>query len=235
MLMYEFRVPRWAGAALQAAVMLGLLGSEGAAAETGKGWVMAGANPQRTRWVPEEVKGRLQPAWYCPIEGYIPQEVQVVAARGKVYIASARGLYALNAKDGTLVWRFDTELPPGNAPTIDGGTCYVGGMDRRLHALDADTGKPLWSFDGALAGYRTNPLVVEGKVILGNRGARGSLWSYGNGLEKQCPIIPYDGMVYSIKSNAVVAFGPGSWNFSGSATATRNDRLGRLTVGGAAQ
>jgi len=118
--------------------------------------------------VPEEVRGPLHPAWYRPIEGYIPQEVQVIAARGKVYVTSARGLYALNAKSGDLVWRLD-KLPLGNAPTIDGETCYVAGMDRRLYAMEADTGKHLWSFDGAVAGYRTNPLVVEGRVILGNR------------------------------------------------------------------
>ena len=57
----------------------------------------------------------------------------------------------------------------GNAPTIDGQVCYVGGLDRKLHALDADTGKPHWSFDGAQAGYRTNPLVIDGKVFVGNR------------------------------------------------------------------
>jgi hypothetical protein len=133
------------------------------------GWPMSGANPQRTSWVPGEVRGPLRPAWYRPVEAYIPQETQVIAARGKVYVSSARGLYALNAKDGELVWRYDTELPLGNAPTIDGLVCYVGGMDRRLHALDADTGEHLWSFDDATAGYRTNPLVVQGKVILGNR------------------------------------------------------------------
>ncbi|MBC8869390.1 MAG: PQQ-binding-like beta-propeller repeat protein [Planctomycetes bacterium] len=142
-------------------------------------WRMAGANPQRTSWVAEEVRGMLRPIWYRPMEGYIPQEVQVIAARGKVYISSARGLYALKAKDGELIWRFDTELPLGNAPTIDGAVCYVGGMDRRLHALEADSGQHLWSFDGAQAGYRTNPLVVEGKVILGNRD--GHLYAIGAG------------------------------------------------------
>jgi hypothetical protein len=132
-------------------------------------WPMSGANPQRTSWVQAEVRGPLRPAWYRPIEAYVPQETQVIAARGKVYVSSARGLYALDAKTGGAIWRYDTELPLGNAPTVDGQVCYVGGMDRRLHALDADTGERLWSFDEAMAGYRTNPLVIEGKVVLGNR------------------------------------------------------------------
>jgi len=154
----------------------------------GGGWPMAGADVQRSSWVPDEVRGPLYPAWYRPIEGYIPQEVQVIAARGKVYIASARGLYALDAKSGELVWRLDTELPLGNAPTIDGQTCYVAGMDRRLYALEADTGKLLWSFDGATAGYRTNPLVVEGRVILGNRD--GCVYAVGaNGTPQQATLV----------------------------------------------
>jgi hypothetical protein len=41
------------------------------------GWLLAGANPQRTSWVPEEVGGRFQPVWYRPIEPYISQNVQV--------------------------------------------------------------------------------------------------------------------------------------------------------------
>jgi hypothetical protein len=157
------------GCAFLAALVMGGFPGSAYSASAADGWNMAGANPQRTSWVPDEVRGRLSPAWYRPIEAFIPQEIQVIAARGKVFIASARGLYALEAKTGELAWRFDTELPLGNAPTIDGEICYVGGMDRRLHALEADTGRHLWSFDGATAGYRTNPLVVEGKVILGNR------------------------------------------------------------------
>ena len=144
-------------------------GSTAASAPSGDNWPMSGANPRRTSWVPTAVRGALRPVWYRPVEAYIPQETQVIGARGKVYVSSARGLYALDARTGELVWRFDTELPIGNAPTIDGQVCYAGGMDRRLYALDADTGRLLWSFDGAMAGYRTNPLVVDGKVIAGNR------------------------------------------------------------------
>jgi len=169
--------PMVIGCAFLTALVIGGFPGLAYSASAADGWTMAGANPQRTSWVPDEVRGRLSPAWYRPIEAFIPQEIQVIAARGKVYIASARGLVALDAKTGALAWRFDTEMPLGNAPTIDGEICYVGGMDRRLHALEADTGRHLWSFDGATAGYRTNPLVVDGKVILGNRD--GHLYAIG--------------------------------------------------------
>jgi len=60
-------------------------------------WYMAGANPQRTSWVSEEVRGNLAVEWYKPIKPYIAQKVQVIAANGLLYISTARGLYAIDA------------------------------------------------------------------------------------------------------------------------------------------
>ncbi len=137
----------------------------------GPEWNMVAANPARTSWVSTEVRGNLKVEWYRPVEAYIDQKVQLIAALGFVYVSTSRGLIALRADNGGLVWRFDTELPLGNSPTVDRANrvLYVAGFDRKLHALDAQTGQPLWSFSGAGGGYNTNPLVVEGKVILGNR------------------------------------------------------------------
>ncbi|MCC6165920.1 MAG: PQQ-binding-like beta-propeller repeat protein [Caldilineaceae bacterium] len=136
-------------------------------------WFMAGANPQRTSWVADAVNpaasAKFGVEWYRPIEAYIGQHVQLVAARDKIYVASARGLYALAADIGNEVWRFDTELPLGHSPTVVGDTLYVGGLDRRVYALNADTGALRWVFEGAEGGFSTNPLVVEGKVLLGSR------------------------------------------------------------------
>ena len=159
-------------------------------------WPMVAANPQRTSWTPAEVSGNLRVEWYRPIEAYIPQNAQIIASKGLLYIATARGLYALRADTGALAWRFDTEMPLGNSPTVDSktGVLYVGGHDRKLYALNARTGARLWEYAGAQAGYDTNPLVINGRVILGNRdgaiyaiGAHGTLqqgqlvWKYTTG------------------------------------------------------
>ncbi len=133
---------------------------------------MLGANLQRTSWTPEEATGRLNLEWYRPIEAYIPQNVQIIAANGLLYVSTSGGLYALNAASGDVAWRFDTAMPLGNSPTVIDGVAYVGGYDRKLHALNAVTGAHLWSYDGAKAGYSANPLVVDGKVIVGNRDGR---------------------------------------------------------------
>ena len=48
----------------------------------GPEWSMLAANPQRTSWTPEEVRGPFEPVWYRPIDPYIDNKVQVVAAAG---------------------------------------------------------------------------------------------------------------------------------------------------------
>ena len=93
----------------------------------------------------------------------------------------------MNAETGETLWRYDTELPIGHSPTVVNGVVYFGGLDKKMHALNAETGAELWNFAGARAGFYVNPLVVEGKVFAGNRDGRfygldasdGSLlWTY---------------------------------------------------------
>jgi hypothetical protein len=133
----------------------------------GSDWPTVGANAERTSWSTEEITGDLHVEWYRPIEAYISQNTQIIAGSGLLYISTSRGLYALNAATGQEVWRFNTELPLGNSPTVSGGIVYVGGFDHKIHALQASNGTHLWAFDGAQAGFSTNPLVAEGRVIAG--------------------------------------------------------------------
>ncbi len=172
-------------------------------------WATVAGNAERTSWTPEEVSGQLTVDWYRPIEAYIPQNVQIIGSDGLVFISTARGLYALNATNGSEAWRFDTELPLGNSPTVANGVVYVGGYDRKLYALRVSDGVLLWAYSGAGAGYSTNPLVVDGRVILGNRdgamyaiGAHGSanqgqlLWKYQTGGMIDLSAAYKDGVVY---------------------------------------
>ncbi len=164
-------------------------------------WSMAGANPQRTSWTSEQVpsasymsshrstwgNGMLSPQWYTAFEAYIPNGVQIIGANGLLYISTARGLYAIDASTGNLRWVYPTELPLGQAPTINGGVAYVGGLDHKLYALDANpdvsqlpsqpdsSGQNVhinnhvqWTFE-AEAGFETNPLVLGNTVYAGNR------------------------------------------------------------------
>lgn len=135
-------------------------------------WPMAGANPQRTSWTSEEVRGELAPIWYRVVESYIPPKVQIIAAEGLLFISTANGLYALDADTGETAWVYPTELPLGNSPTVFDGVVYVGGFDHKLHAIDVQTGAGIWTYDAG-AGFETNPLVldIDGHTIVyvGNR------------------------------------------------------------------
>jgi hypothetical protein len=132
--------------------------------------------------VPQEIRGDIPTGtfhitWYRPIEAYIQQDTQIIAGNGMLYISTARGIYALDAVTGALRWRYDTEIPLGNSPTLQDGILYVGGYDHKVHVLNATNGAHLWTFDGATAGYSTNPLVVNGMVIAANRD--GNLYAFG--------------------------------------------------------
>ncbi len=139
-----------------------------AQAAASSGWVTAGANPQRTSWVPDAAPGLLKPIWVKPIEPYISQKVQIIAASGKLFLSTARGLYAFDAVTGAELWVYPTELPLGHSPTYADGRVYAGGLDREIHAIDADTGRGLWTFSAA-GGFHTCPLVVGGLVYAGSR------------------------------------------------------------------
>jgi outer membrane protein assembly factor BamB len=124
-------------------------------------WSMAGANPQRTSWTSEEVKGVLRVNWYRPIEAFIQGKVNLVGANGRIYVSTARGLIILNAANGSVEGRFDTQLPLGNSPTISGTYAYLPGMDKTIYKVNALDGSYIDSWPGAKAGLHGNPLVIN--------------------------------------------------------------------------
>lgn len=147
----------------------------GASATPATDWPTLAANPQRTSSNAVEVRGDLNVAWYRPIEPYIPYKIQPIAANGKIYVATARGLYAFNAGNGSLLWVYPTALPLGHSPTIaevnGRRIAFVGGFDRVIHAIDAETGTAVAGYTPyvAGAGFETNPLVVGNTIFAGNR------------------------------------------------------------------
>jgi outer membrane protein assembly factor BamB len=145
------------------------------AANASNDWPMLAANPQRTSWTPEEVRGNLNVEWYRPIEPYIPYKIQPIAANDKLYISTARGLYTFSATNGNLLWVYPTELPLGHSPTIatlnGQSIAFVGGYDRKIHAIDANSGQAISGYTPyvAAAGFETNPLVINNTIYAGNR------------------------------------------------------------------
>lgn len=96
---------------------------------------------------------------------------------------SDAAVYALDARDGSLVWRFQTLRtfsdadvgagPTMSAPGVNGinhGVVYVEGKDRILYAIDMRTGKQRWSFDlqanSGHAGKAVSCAALVGKLVV---------------------------------------------------------------------
>lgn len=123
-------------------------------------------------------KGNKSGSWSSPALG------QDSTGRWLVVFGSSNpdnSVYALNATDGTLVWRFMTEQTGGDqdvgagptisAPGVNGfqnGVVYVDGKDRIEYAIDLVTGTQIWSFNMQTdSGLAENSVSVA--ALVGNR------------------------------------------------------------------
>jgi outer membrane protein assembly factor BamB len=107
----------------------------------------------------------------------------VVDSTGRTLVVFGTGqsddaVYALNASDGSLVWRFQTLVnfpdadvgagPTISAPGVNGmadGVVYIDGKDKIEYAIDLLTGTQLWDFDmGANAGDKVNSVSCAALV-----------------------------------------------------------------------
>ncbi len=95
----------------------------------------------------------------------------VLATENGLYAASAdHNLYALTLT-GQPLWPepFRTEEPQWARPAFDGEMLFLAGLDRRVHALDPQTGAERWATDlGASVG--APPLLSEGRLYVGTFG-----------------------------------------------------------------
>jgi eukaryotic-like serine/threonine-protein kinase len=100
-----------------------------------------------------------------------------VLSGGLLYFGSGdRNVYALDAKTGTVQWKFGTGDVVHATPAIADGVLYVGSWDRNLYALNAQNGSLIWKFqtgddpkDHNQIGLPGSPAVVGGVVLFGCR------------------------------------------------------------------
>ncbi len=65
---------------------------------------------------------------------------------GRLYVASMdHNVYALDRTSGELIWSADLRGAIQGDITLAQDVLFAGGVDRRLHAIDADTGRELWA------------------------------------------------------------------------------------------
>jgi outer membrane protein assembly factor BamB len=87
---------------------------------------------------------------------------------GVLYVGSLdRGVYAIRAVDGAVLWRFQTLGGVEGTPTLHNGTLYIGSGDGALYALNASDGSMRWRF-ATVAEIVHAPLVDGDSVFVVN-------------------------------------------------------------------
>jgi len=136
-------------------------------------WPQLQGNPQRTGYTPDTVNPPLKVAWK---HSFLPERVtrftQAVTFAGKVFVGTESGnLYALNAADGTTIWKFACGSPIMHTAACAEGKVVVGALDGVVYAVQADSGKLAWRFAGdPMFGFSVAPLIAEDTVFIGQRG-----------------------------------------------------------------
>ena len=166
-------------------------------------WITHGRNYSETRFSPlkqvsDVTVKDLGLAWYFDTETDRGLEATPLVVDGVMYTTGSWSIvYALDARTGKQIWKWDPQVPRrfgtkaccdvvNRGVAVYKGHVYVGTIDGRLAALDAATGKLVWS---VVTVDQTKPYtitaaprVVKGKVLIGNGGAeygvRGYLSAY---------------------------------------------------------
>jgi quinohemoprotein ethanol dehydrogenase len=162
-------------------------------------WLSVGRTYSEQRYSPlEQIHagnvGRLGLAWSLDLPTNRGLEGTPLVVDGIMYATASWGIVlAVDAKTGRKLWEFDPQIPKDLAhkaccdavnrgAALWRGKVYVGVLDGRLIALDARSGKPVWTTQTV---DRTKPYtitgaprVVKGKVIIGNAGAEFGVRGY---------------------------------------------------------
>ncbi|HEY7794099.1 MAG TPA: PQQ-binding-like beta-propeller repeat protein [Gaiellaceae bacterium] len=108
-------------------------------------WTMYGANARRTQAHPGiKVRPPFKVVWSRGVGALV--EFPAVIADGVAYVANYKGhVYALDMRNGKVVWRFKPRRGKmASSPAIVGDDLVVHGMDGVVRVLDRRTGRQRW-------------------------------------------------------------------------------------------
>lgn len=81
---------------------------------------------------------------------------------------------ALDLQSKKLLWKYtptDRQFPFDSSAAIADGKVVLGGRDKMVHALEAKTGKSLWTFT-TRARVDSSPAIAGGRVFVGSNDGR---------------------------------------------------------------
>jgi len=159
------------------------------AASDNKNFLATNGNYGQTRFYPADqittanVK-KLKVAWIFQTDVRDTMETSPIVVNGVMYVTTAFDhLYALNAQTGEQLWHYKHDMGPitvyccgpnNLGAAVYGDKVYLATLDAKLDAIDAKTGKLVWSqqiADGSLGYSETMaPTAVDGKILIGTNG-----------------------------------------------------------------
>ncbi|WP_044590598.1 PQQ-dependent dehydrogenase, methanol/ethanol family [Bradyrhizobium sp. LTSPM299] len=175
------------------------------AASDPNGWAIAGHDYGNTRFSPlkqinSENAGKLQLVYSKSLASLRSNESSPLVIGKTLYVSTSWGpkyVYAIDAATGAPKWTYQPDIPDdvlqyaccdvnSRGVSYADGKIFVGRLDGKLTALDAETGKELWT--STVVDYKQGsvitspPLIVRDKVITGfgggEYGVRGSLQAF---------------------------------------------------------
>jgi len=180
-------------------------GARIAAAENEPGnWLSHGRSYDEQRYSPlvqvnDANATELGLEWFYEFDTRRGLEATPIVVDGVMFTSGAWSrVYALDARNGKLLWQYDPKVPPewavhlccdvvNRGVALWMGSVFVGTLDGRLISLDAQTGSVNWSVQTtdktkpySITGA---PRVVKGKVIIGNGGAEYGVRGYVSAYE----------------------------------------------------
>ncbi len=160
------------------------------AAKDSKNFLATNGNYDQTRFHPageintKNVKG-LHVAWIFQTDIRESMETSPIVVDGVMYVTTSFDhVYALNAQTGEQIWHYKHEMGPvtvyccgpnNRGAAVYGDKVYLATLDAKLDAIDAKTGKLVWSQpivpDPSLGYSETMaPTAVDGKILIGTNG-----------------------------------------------------------------
>ena len=137
-----------------------------------------------------------KPKWAFKTGGSIYSSPAV--SQKKIVFGSADGyVYCLN-DNGRELWKLKTGATVLGCPAIENNIVYIGGSDHNFRAIDMQTGKEIWSFNGLNGPVVSTPVINKSDIIFGawdtylyslnkNTGRLNWKWSNGSSVRNYSP------------------------------------------------
>jgi len=201
-------------------------------------------------------------AWHFDADYARGIEATPIVVDGIMYVTGSWSVvYALDAKTGQLLWKFDPQVPKSvgasaccdvvnRGVAVYEGRVFFGALDTRLFALDAKTGAKLWEVltaDRNRGDYTVTgaPRVANGRIFIGNGGAEFGVRGYVSAYAVESgellwrfytvPGNPADGAADEVAARAAETWSGEWWKTGGGGTVwdsiVYDPELDRLYIG----